>query len=426
MWRKTVSFTTLLVQALIAAANVNTDADRNLGETDILKFKSKHSFGKDFNVIFARGKGIKKGTHPYMGIYKFDEDHDSDDMSYIPDDEHLHSYLETCGEQLPEGCDPKLKRGLLEFAARGPRSYVNGDFPLPPDDYKVCFVDEVHNPGYKFDYLYGSHALYCSMDGSDDQYNEPPYFEIGMGFSKKKCQRKIVEKGYYFANWWAEDGRCRGLHQCPYAYDCTKNECTDYDQTVQTFRNIYDEYDYNLVTDCEKFTVEIKKKDLIEKSNITPLKDSFISGEAINASFRFPQAMGNTWVGLYRAQYDGTKPPHGELACNSLLWTYTGCNNQKGDQEESWNCALKKKTGFITLDYKNWDDDCFGYDEEGVWPPPPGNYYLCISWLNEEPLDLFKCSEMFAILPDPDAEKDEGAHSGDGSDGSDGGDSALS
>jgi len=418
MWRKTVSFTTLLVQVLIAAAaNVDTDANRNLAETDILKFKTKHSFGKDFNVIFAYSSGIKKGTHPYMGIYKFDEDHDLDDMSYIPDDEYLHSYLETCGEQTYEGCDPKLKRGLLEFAARGPKSYWNGDFPLPPDDYKVCFVNEVHNPGYKFDYLHGEHALLCSMYGNGDPDDQAPSSEFGMGFSKKKCQRTALFYGYFYVNWWAEDGRCRGLHSCPYAYDCTKYECSDYDQTVQTFRNLYDEYDYNLVTDCEKFTVEMKKEDLIEKSTITPLKDSFISGEAINGRFRFPQAMGNTWVGLYRAQYDGTKPPHGNLACNSLLWTYTGCNNQKGDQEESENCAFKKKTGFITLDQQNWDYDCFDCDED-VWPPPPGNYYLCISWLNEDPLDLFKCSEMFAILPDPDAEEDDGTHSGDGGDGS--------
>jgi len=62
---------------------------------------------------------------------------------------------------------------------------------------------------------------YCVTSPDSGIYDEPEYFELGMGFTKKRCLVEALHKEFEYVNFWSEDGRCRGLHECPYEYDCS-------------------------------------------------------------------------------------------------------------------------------------------------------------------------------------------------------------
>ena len=72
-------------------------------------------------------------------------------------------------------------------------------------------------------------AAYCitTIDGK----KEPKWVNTGTGLSLAECAASAAE--YTFINHWASDGRCRGLHTCPYSKSA---DLSVYDEDVRTYK----------------------------------------------------------------------------------------------------------------------------------------------------------------------------------------------
>jgi len=176
----------------------------------------------------------------------------------------------------------------------------------------------------------------------------------------------------------------------------------------------YDDYDYGyedrIVTDCVRFRVREPIDKMIQKTKIVPKSLELHVGDAFVADFRTPINVPNQWVGLYPARDDGGPPQLN--ACESVLWTFTGCDNQSGDQE-TMNCANRKpnkKIGEIHMDEESLDNygNCGYYDVAPQWPIGPGDYYMCLNFLSDKPYDIFTCSEKITVShPEDSIESDD-------------------
>jgi len=159
--------------------------------------------------------------------------------------------------------------------------------------------------------------------------------------------------------------------------------------------DIYDDDDgepsSKLITNCKRTQVKKPKGKVKNKASIKPLKKKIKVGDGFKANFNTKFPVVNQWVGLY-AEEKG-RPPKGDLAGKTILWGYTGCLTQDGDQKQTTNCIKKKKKGTITLNKKNLADDCMNAE----WPVPKGRYYMCINFQSNEPFQFYKCSAAIEV-----------------------------
>jgi len=63
-------------------------------------------------------------------------------------------------------------------------------------------------------YTFGNRASYCVTSNGGNR--EPTYYQLAMGKSMTDCAALVKARGYKYMNFWSNDGRCRGLHSCPY------------------------------------------------------------------------------------------------------------------------------------------------------------------------------------------------------------------
>lgn len=139
---------------------------------------------------------------------------------------------------------------------------------------------------------------------------------------------------------------------------------------------------------CTEFTIEDLPSEATSDSSVDVDSESFDVGTAITAQFDAVVAIQNTWIGIYpSSDTDGIT----ELPGEPLLWAYTACNNQTGDQETTNNCAATKTTGSIQMDENTGRS-------EGSWPIEAGTYKLCMSFNNNTPYDKFVCSDEFSVV----------------------------
>jgi hypothetical protein len=80
---------------------------------------------------------------------------------------------------------------------------------------------------------FGNRASYCVTTNGGS--TESTYYQLAMHKTLEECTDLVFKGGYQFMNFWSNDGRCRGLHSCPFEYDCTKRACSDNDQHVKTY-----------------------------------------------------------------------------------------------------------------------------------------------------------------------------------------------
>jgi len=144
-------------------------------------------------------------------------------------------------------------------------------------------------------------------------------------------------------------------------------------------------YGTELISDCLRLTVKAPTTYMIDNASIKFKKPKLKPGKTFKAKFKTPTAIPNQWAGLYREVNGG--PPTGDLADKELLWGYTSCKTQNGDQKETTNCLKKKKKGTVKLKKNHLSDS-----PVSVWPVPAGNYYICINFQSNEPYDVYKCS----------------------------------
>jgi len=140
-----------------------------------------------------------------------------------------------------------------------------------------------------------------------------------------------------------------------------------------------------LISDCLRLEVEAPTTTTTKEAKIKFKKTELKLGKTFKAKFKTPIVIPNQWVGLYREENGG--PPTGDLTDKEILWGYTSCKTQNGDQKETTNCLKKKKKGTVKLKKNHLSDS-----PVSVWPVPAGNYYICINFQSNEPYDVYKCS----------------------------------
>jgi len=141
-----------------------------------------------------------------------------------------------------------------------------------------------------------------------------------------------------------------------------------------------------LISDCLRLEVEAPTTTTTKEAKIKFKKTELKLGKTFKAKFKTPIVIPNQWVGLYPEENGG--PPTGDLTDKEILWGYTSCKTQNGDQKETTNCLKKKKKGTVKLNKKHVSDTSIS-----VWPVPEGTYYICINFHSNEPYDVFKCSD---------------------------------
>jgi hypothetical protein len=145
----------------------------------------------------------------------------------------------------------------------------------------------------------------------------------------------------------------------------------------------------NINLACEQFTISAIPSDAAPYTALYPLKKTYKYGTPIKGRFYFPFTYTNTWVGLYRA--NDASHSSSEIE-EPLMWLYTGCNNQEGNQKETNDCSKKKRKGNFQFDEKVEDRSELYFAEIIA-----GNYRFCISYLNNSPYVTFACSDKFAV-----------------------------
>jgi len=148
---------------------------------------------------------------------------------------------------------------------------------------------------------------------------------------------------------------------------------------------------------CVDFEINKFPTNVVEYTAISPFKRKFEYGEPLKARFFVTRKYSNTWIGLYSADETDTDDyydaSHRSESINEpLMWVYTGCNNNTGDQEENNDCANKKGQGTIQIDDAA-NENSVRYFEEIT----PGSYRFCLSYLNNKPYTEFKCSAKFEV-----------------------------
>jgi len=148
---------------------------------------------------------------------------------------------------------------------------------------------------------------------------------------------------------------------------------------------------YDLITNCKRFLVKKPADKIKQTAKIKPINANIKQKEPFEAKFKTPTPIRNQWVGVY-AEENG-EPPKGDLHGKTLLWGYTGCPTQNGDQKETTNCINPKKKGKVVLKKKHLDKD----NDAAEWPVPKGAYYMCIQFYVNEPYKLYKCSKRIVV-----------------------------
>lgn len=148
--------------------------------------------------------------------------------------------------------------------------------------------------------------------------------------------------------------------------------------------------DQQLITDCARFHVRKPVKKMLKKAKVIPkprkikFKDNFV------AKFKSPVPVPNQWIGVYKAE--NNKAPK-VLDDKDLLWGYTSCETQQGDQTETTNCNRKWKKGKVTLTESHLNLE----NPDASWPLPKGSYFMCMNFHANKPYDQFKCSKKIIV-----------------------------
>lgn len=87
---------------------------------------------------------------------------------------------------------------------------------------------------------------------------------------------------------------------------------------------------------CVNFSVMNLPAHAVTNSTLSPFKSTYNAPEPITTEFFAAVPVQNSWIGIYRS----SDIIQGMSAIpEPISWVYTACNNQKGDQLESTNCA---------------------------------------------------------------------------------------
>ena len=85
-------------------------------------------------------------------------------------------------------------------------------------------------------FTFDGRASYCVLSDDAGIFDEPPFTSLGLGWTVLGCIDETIRLNYTYAEYWSQDGRCRGLHECPFEFVCFEGgRCISYDLGVRTF-----------------------------------------------------------------------------------------------------------------------------------------------------------------------------------------------
>jgi len=157
--------------------------------------------------------------------------------------------------------------------------------------------------------------------------------------------------------------------------------------------------EYDIIGSCKKFSIKLrgKQKKMVKLAKVKLLQTEFKYKDTIRASFNNPAITRNSMVQIYN--YTKNFPELAEIR-DPLMWVYTGCNNVRGDQTETCNCAKKKKKGIVTFYKGNTGRS------KVDWPLSPGRYSMLITFDNNLPYENIKSSSTFFDIKDRNSDDD--------------------
>lgn len=92
------------------------------------------------------------------------------------------------------------------------------------DNPQFTISDESYN------FTFGNRRSYCVLSEDSGIWDEPEFYEMPGALDLGDCIEQIKAMDYKYVEYWALDGRCRGLNDCPYEYNCdVKLDCISYD-----------------------------------------------------------------------------------------------------------------------------------------------------------------------------------------------------
>jgi len=280
-------------------------------------------------------------------------------------------------------------------------------------------------------YNFGEAIKVDFTNGSTNESSSFPYFAIFSDVESNKTLDEVPDFEHFLA--WQndcggqEDCNCEGQEDCElplsggsvefsaedpkeayyYYYEYNNYEYT-YGYGYFPFRDgkyimcfINDIYDADaedgsepigqeLITDCQRFSVEQPKKKMKKKAKVIP-KRKLTVGQNFTATIKTPVPISNAWFGIYKPVKG--KAPTGDLDGKALYWGYLACDSQEGDQSETTNCAAKKKTNKVSIGAGHLNTD----KPNIKWPQKKGKYFMCVHFHSNKPYDLFKCSKKITV-----------------------------
>jgi len=284
----------------------------------------------------------------------------------------------------------------------------------------------------KENYKFGETIKVDFVNGESMKANSYPYFAIFSDTDSTYTSLDEVPSFEYFLAWQND---CGGQDDCEsvtegsiefsakdpkeayYYYTYYESAYYNYTYTYTTgygyfpFRNgnyimcflndVYDveavddgaeAIDQQLITDCQRFSVDKPKKKMKKKAKVIAKRQLKV-GQNFTATVKTPVAIPNAWVGIYKPVKG--KAPTGKLDDKALYWGYLACDTQQGDQLETTNCAAKQKKNKVSLGAGHSNVD----KPNIMWPQKKGKYFMCVNFHANKPYNQFKCSKKITVKP---------------------------
>lgn len=278
-------------------------------------------------------------------------------------------------------------------------------WPIPADMYKLCFNFYNNAPYSKFvctEEFEKKYVFELSITSTDIKFGS----DIQISW-KNPIHDGETYIGIYTST--AYEPKDKDLSLKANTCGDQKKYCSEQDYGTFTFSGADPKQEYNEywpispgnkkacmmrfgeVVVCKEFTVKEIPPDYISNSTLTTAS-SYSRGDTITVKFDTPYGIPNTWIGLYYASdvpLDAVALPNKKYA--PLLWKYTGCDNQYGDQQETDNCQAQVASGTI-----EFDKNSKGY-KKGKWPLYAGNYVVYMSLYNNAPYEKFITGDEFTV-----------------------------
>ena len=308
-------------------------------------------------------------------------------------------------DETVEGGDMRRRTKTRALKKKGNDKYVVGSWPISADTYILCMHFYNNRPYLK----------YICSDEFEKKYIfnlTMPSDEIEFGSDIEVFYKNPIHDGETWIGIYPSSADVSDHDYLLHWSNTCGNQnkyCTEEGNGTVTFsgadpKQAYHEFwpispgskkvclmRFDEAVLCKEFTIKDIPSDYLVSSGLTTA-ESYNRYDPIMANFSTPYGIPNTWIGLYEASdITATEAlPYSKYV--PLLWVYSGCNNQEGDQAETGNCQQIKATGSIQFDGSSKGN------KKKKWPLPVNTYVLCMSIYSNMPYTEYFCGDSFEVV----------------------------